>query len=186
MAKIHYSVENLKINLLGNDDLIDLEKFFCGEQELDDFFHHEMVECVRHKYLAAYSLRLGDELVGLFTLMNDALLIIGNTDKEDFLEDLKWEAGESDVDFFSMQSSFPVINIGHLGISKNWQGNDLGTIVVEYVAYTFSNYHNAGCQFLTVDAIKKSNVLNFYHKNKFFCQTVRDTADKTRRMYRIL
>ncbi len=145
-----------------------------------------MIECVHHKFLAAYSLKLNDELVGLFTLMNDAVMISGHADKEDFLEDLKWETDESDIDFLSKQTSFPAINIGHLGIAKLWQGNDLGTIVIEYVADTFSKYKNAGCQFLTVDAINKPSVLRFYSKNKFFCQTMKDMASNTRRLYRIL
>lgn len=186
VAKIPFSVDDIAISLMSPDNMPDLSGFSCGEESLDDFFHHEVMTCILHKYMAAYALHVKGELVGVFTLMNDALMIVGSDEKEDFIDDLQYEVDESDVEFFSRQTSYPAINIGHLGISTKWQGHDIGSIIITYVAETFDSYDRAGCQFLTVDALNNPRTLKFYVKNRFSFQTSRDQYKSTRRMYRIL
>lgn len=164
----------------------DLSAFSCGDETLDDFFHYEIYGCIIHKYLAAYTIFHKEELIGVFTLMNDALMIASSDEKQDFLDDLQYEVHESDVDFFSQQTSYPALNIGHLGISTKWQGNEIGSIIIKYIVNTYANYKSSGCQFLTVDALNNSSTMRFYMRNGFNCQTTSDIASTTRRLYKVL
>lgn len=175
------------INLIGENDYDRLDGFSCGEKELDDFFRYEIKSCVVHHYLAPYCASLSSgEIVAAFTLMNDALMISGEVDKDDFLDDLTYASTPVDVEFFTRQHSFPAINIGHLGIMKKYQGQGIGTAILDFLADTYQNFRQAGCQFITVDAINKPAVTRFYECNGFYFQTDRDFYSSTRRMYRIL
>ena len=118
--------------------------------------------------------------------MNDALMITGADEKDIFIDDLRFEAESETVDFFSRQSSFPAINIGHLGVSEKVQCKEIGTAIIDLVADTFTKYRQAGCQFITVDALNNSDTIRFYQLNGFSFQTNRDFYSITRRMYRIL
>lgn len=164
-----------------------MSTFCCGEDELDSFFRYEAKECVRHKFLASYcAVSNSGEIIAAFTLMNDAVILNGDTEKQDFFDDLEYNTSYDDRIFFKRQHTFPAINLGHLGVSKKHQHHRIGMSILSFIAATFSDYKQAGCQFLTVDAINKSNVTKFYCMNGFCFQTNRDFASSTRRMYRIL
>lgn len=168
-------------------DYEEMSVFSCGVKELDDFFRYEVKECVAHKYLSAYcAFTKSDGIVAVFTLMNDAIMIDLEDEKTDFFDDIRLEEDSSVVDFFKRQSSFPAINIGHLGTSIDFQDNGVGMFIVEFVAGTFSQYRQAGCQFVTVDALNNPRTVNFYLNNQFNFQTNHDLYSATRRMYRIL
>lgn len=103
-------------------DYENMSAFSCGVKELDDFFRYEVKECVERKYLSAYcAFTESDGIVAAFTLMNDAIMIDSEDEKTDFFDDLRLEEDSSVVDFFKRQSSFPAINIGHLGTSVDFR-----------------------------------------------------------------
>ena len=188
MEKTPSSDIDFFVKLMNDSDLENMSEFSCGVKELDDFFRYETKECVRHRYLSAYC-GVSDstnEIIAAFTLMNDALMITGADEKDIFIDDLRFEAESETVDFFSRQSSFPAINIGHLGVSEKVQGRGIGTAIIDLVVDTFSKYRQAGCQFITVDALNNSDTIRFYQLNGFSFQTNRDFYFITRRMYRIL
>lgn len=169
-------------------DYENMSAFSCGVGELDNFFQHEVEECVKRHYLSAYCAFLDSgEIVAAFTLMNDALMIPSQTEKKDFIDDLQDEVDDADiVEFFNRQSSYPAINIGHLGTSVKYQSKGIGTAIIDLVAETFAEYRQAGCQFITVDALNNCKCTKFYNANGFSCQTNSDASFATRRMYRIL
>ena len=47
-------------------------------------------------------------------------------------------------------------------------------MIIEFVAGTFAQYKQAGCQFVTVDALNNEGAIRFYLKNLFNFQTNRD------------
>ena len=172
---------------MDSADYEHLSAFSCGVKALDDFFHFEVKECVRRHYLAAYAVVLDSgEIVAAFTLMNDALMIGSQTEKEDFIYDLRFDTDEDVADFLNRQSSYPAINIGHLGILKEYQGAGIGSMIIDLVVSTYSEFHQSGCQFITVDALNNPRTTKFYYMNSFCFQTNRDMNSSTRRMYRIL
>ena len=177
----------IKVRLMTDADFEKMSTFTCGVEELDNFFHIEVRECMQRHYLAAYSVFIDSgEIVAAFTLMNDALMIRSESEKEDFIDDLRFETTEDFVDFLNRQTSYPAINIGHLGTSTRFQGLGIGTMVIDLVAETFAAHSQSGCQFITVDALNNSATTKFYCSNYFSFQTNRDMTSHTRRMYRIL
>lgn len=67
-------------------DYENMSAFSCGIDKLDNFFQYEVKECVRKRYLSAYCVSLNSgEIVAAFTLMNDALMISSQIEKEDLL-----------------------------------------------------------------------------------------------------
>ena len=187
MERTLFSDIDFQIRRMTEADYENMSGFSCGVEELDDFFRHEVKECVDHRYLSAYCvLSRNEEIIAAFTLMNDALMIGSQDERKDFFDDLRWDVGDNIVDFFKRQTSFPAINIGHLGTSVQYQNNGIGMIVIAFVTTSFSNYHNAGCQFITVDALNNPRTLRFYCNNGFSFQTNRDMYSATRRMFRII
>lgn len=168
-------------------DYENMSAFSCGVEELDRFLCYEVKECVNYRYLSAYcAYSSTNEIIAVFTLMNDALMIGGQDEKEDFFYDLRLDVEGDRFDLFKCQSSFPAINIGHLGILVNHQNQGIGTAIIDFVAATFCQYRQAGCHFVTVDAINNNRTIKFYLANGFSFQTNRDMYSSTRRMYRIL
>ncbi len=177
----------IQIRLMNDADYENMSAFSCSVKALDDFFHFEVKECVRRRYLSAYTVFLDSgEIVAAFTLMNDALMIGSQTEKEDFIDDLKLETDEDVVAFLNRQSSYPAINIGHLGILECYQSMGIGSMIIDLVADTYAKHRQSGCQFITVDALNNGRTTKFYRKNSFGFQTNRDSTSPTRRMYRIL
>lgn len=177
----------IQIRLMTDADFEKMSAFSCGVKKLDDFFHFEVKECVRRHYLSAYSVFINSgEIVAAFTLMNDALMIGSKDEKNDFIEDLKLETDEDIVSFLNRQSSYPAINIGHLGTLNKYQNLGIGSLIIDLVAYTYANHQQSGCQFITIDSLNNERATKFYCKNSFGFQTNRDSTSPTRRMYRIL
>lgn len=186
-GKTHCLDIDFQIRLLTENDFESLSSFTCGVDELDYFFRNEVKECIKYHYLSAYCAFLNSgEIIAAFTLMNDALMIANPYEKEEFIEDVKFETTEDIVDFFSRQTSYPAINIGHLATSIKYQGHGVGSAIIDLVAETYANDSRAGCQFITVDSLNNPNTNKFYTKNLFFNQTDKDSTRPTRRMYRIL
>lgn len=172
---------------MNDADFDKMSAFSCGVAELDNFFRHEVRECSIRHYLSPYCVESkAGEIIAAFTLMNDSLMIRDTCEKDDFINDLRFETESDKVDFFIRQTSYPAINIGHLGVSINHQRNGIGMSIIALVANTYANYTQAGCQFITVDAINNQDTIKFYQTTGFSFQTNRDFYSSTRRMYRIL
>lgn len=178
--KIRYSVSDLSISPVTENDVHSFSEFYCGVEKLDEFFHNEVVLCSKYNYLVPYKCTLNStgEIVGLFTLAND-VLALEHEDRVNF-PNLSQEYDH----IFCIQSSYPAINIGHLAVRESMQSRGIGSFIVNFVAATFANMRISGCQFITVDAINRLRTTNFYElKLGFNFQTVSDLNADTRRMY---
>ncbi len=184
--KIQSSDIDIRINKLTEEDIEKLSSFSCGNDKLDDFFHNEIYICSKYHYVSAYCVKdvQSDEIVAVFTLANDAVVIGDvNDDLEDFIQMSALRINEEYLPVFKQQTSFPAINIGHLGTRADLQSKGIGTKVLDFVLTTFINYDIAGCQFITVDSLNNEKTNKFYMKNGFSNQTNNDMTHDTRRMY---
>lgn len=177
VEKTPFSDSELNISRLEGDDFNDLKDFSCGTECLDQFFHNEIELCAKYKYLSPYCAKIGDEIVGVFTLAADALML-ETDDKEDFPN-----MNEEYRDIFPLQTSFPAINIGHLGVKSGLQSKRIGEQIVRFVVATFSQFNGAGCQFITVDSLNNPRTNKFYSRLGFYNQSNNDSTKPTRRMY---
>lgn len=61
--------------------------------------------------------------------------------------------------------SYPSVKIGRLAISKDLQGQSLGTYLLKFIKMYFVSGNKTGCRFVTVDAY--NDAVSFYLKNGF-------------------
>lgn len=178
--KTLFSVEDLQISHITEGDYKSLSNFSCGNEEIDNFFHNEVWLCSRYSYLIPYkcTIKSSGIIVGVFTLANDTL----NLEYEDKI--CFQEVAPEYSEIFIRQTSYPAINIGHLGVRSDMQSIGIGRFIVEFVRMTFASSRIAGCQFITVDALNNHRTILFYtDKIGFEFQTLGDLGHHTRRMY---
>lgn len=85
--KTPFSAIEFNILPLADEDKAAIQAFSCGCQELDDFFHHEVFLCARYGYVAAFCAKNNKgEIIALFTLANDAIVLSSTYEKQDFVE----------------------------------------------------------------------------------------------------
>lgn len=183
--KIQSSDIDISIDKLLREDLEQVLSFSCGCEELDKFFHEEIYLCSRYHHVSAYCAKntSNDEIVAIFTLANDSVVIDNVEDREDFVLESKAQISDEYISTFKRQTSFPAVNIGHLGVHKDMQSKGIGQKILDFVLYTFSEYNTSGCQFITVDSLNNSRTNKFYARNGFINQTDNDRHSPTRRMY---
>ncbi len=178
--RILFSPDDVDFSLLKEEDFTSIHSFKCGVEEIDDFFHTEVRLCAKYHYLFPYKcvLRSTGEIVGLFTLANDVVLL----EYEDKIEYLDYRHEYSDI--FLRHTSYPAINIGHLAVKYDLQSRGIGQLIVNFVAASFANQTISGCQFVTVDALNVPRTIDFYQlKLGFEFLTLNDLGHHTRRMY---
>lgn len=183
--KIQYSEIEISIERLKEENSEELSSFSCGVDELDNFVHHEILICSRFHYLSSYCVRnvANGEMVAVFTLANDAVILGNSDDRKDFIEQSSCKISDEYVPIFQKQTSFPAVNIGHLAVRKDVQSRGIGEKVLDFVLNTFISYDVSGCQFITVDSLNNSRTNNFYQRNGFINQTDMDAYEPTRRMF---
>lgn len=177
---------DIKISSFTSSDTNDLKSFCCGCEKMDNYIRLNLSVCDENRYVSTYIVRLisSNEIIAIFTLANDALIIQSHGDKEDVVSENDIIANSSYVEYFLEQSSFPAVNIAHLAVSQMWQSQDVGTKILDFVINTFANFKASGCQFITVDALNNHRVMKFYTvKNGFTPLTVCDMNNSTRRLY---
>ncbi len=177
---------DIKISSFTPLDIDELQSFCCGCKEMDDYIRLNLSVCDENRYISTYIVRhiSSNEIIALFTLANDALIIQSKEDKEDIIAENPIIAESSYVDFFLKQTSFPAINITHLAVDEKWQSRGVGRIILDIIICTYVKYRPSGCQFVTVDAINESRVTKFYTvDNGFTPLTNCDMYKTTRRLY---
>ncbi|WP_455623795.1 GNAT family N-acetyltransferase [Parabacteroides sp.] len=183
-GRIQSSDIEFKILPLSEEDQDLLKSFSCGCKELDNFFHNEVFICTKYCYVSSFCAKNNDgEIIALFTLANDSIVLDSSYEKNDFLIDVSDYINEEYQFIFGKQSSFPAINIGHLAVRSDYQCKHIGKDILDFVTATFSDYKIAGCQFITVDSLNNPRTNKFYMTNGFCLQTDNDSTLPTRRMY---
>ena len=190
VGKTLFSVSDIGIERLNEEDRNDLSSFSCGEKEeneiLNKFFHsNDLYLCDKYHYYSVYVVRQKStsSLLAVFTLANDSIGLLSHEDKKDLQEEVCYDVAEDYNEIWNQQTSFPAINICHLGVSNQYQSLGIGTILIQIILKIFTKYDASGCQFVTVDSLNNSQTNNFYLKNGFSNLSNSDIKDSTRRMY---
>lgn len=190
VGKIQFSVSDISIERLSKEDKEDLSNFSCGvdekENKLNDFFHSDnLFLCDKHHFCSVYIVRQKStsSLLAVFTLANDSIGLLSQDDKKDLQEDVCYDVAEDYSKIWNQQTSFPAINICHLGVSSRFHSAGIGSMLIKLILKTFAEYNTSGCQFVTVDSLNNPRTNNFYQKNGFSNLSNSDSTALTRRMY---
>lgn len=130
-------------------DIFSGASFFVGDEDIDDFINNDAQRHHARKMAVTYSLQLdGDNSIfAFFSLQNDSIKI-------------------SDYDDFPYKT-FPAVKIGRIDVAKAYQGQGIGSMLLDMVAELMCTENRTGCRFVTLDAYNKQNVIAFYEKNGF-------------------
>ena len=136
--------------------------FDCGDSDLNDFFNNDAIHYQNQLLGQTYFFRTikTDEIVCAFSLSADSL-------KTYFLPGSRRKKIKEYIPHEKSLQSYPALLIGRLGVSTDWNGQGLGSQLINYIRYfCLSKYLYLG-RFLVVDAYNSPDVLNFYQKNDF-------------------
>ena len=137
-----------------------INSFYCGDSDLDDFILNE-ASLYRNSLLSVhYVMEEEDNFVAFFSLSNDKISI------HDFENKTKFNRFRSRK-FVNKKriKSYPAVKIGRFAIDSKFQGNGIGSILLDFIKGYFLVDNKTGCRFITVDAYKSA--ISFYEKNGF-------------------
>lgn len=140
--------------------------FCCGDEDLDDFFRHDVFLYEEELLGKTYCWINRDnqhEIVAIATLSYDGI-------KTYTLDRPSRNALQRNVPNQKRHRSYPAVLIGRLAVSKSYQGNGLhvGTQLMEVLKYWFVDENNkAACRYMLVDAYNTEFTINYYLKNGF-------------------
>lgn len=143
----------LRIERLSERNSHTTESFDCGVQDLNEFIKEDALKHQKEKIAMTYLCFHGNDLVGYFTWLTDAIEIKGDDKKVFETMDMGYR-------------TYPAIKIGRMAIDKRYSGRGIGKFLVKIVisnVLLFSKY--IGCRFVTVDAYP--NAKDFYKKIDF-------------------
>lgn len=155
-------IEKYDIQKFTDDD-ISIMGFDCGDEDLNDFIKNE-VHLYRNQLIAMpYVLTEKnkiDRVLAYFTLSNDKIAVT------DFPSNSQFNKFKREN--FSKEKylrSYPSVKIGRFAISKELQGQGVGSRLLRMIKMYFLADNKTGCRFITLDAYRGAT--NFYKKNGF-------------------
>lgn len=92
-----------------------------------------------------------------------------------------WVVNSKTVGFLSLSND--AVKIGRLATTVALQGSGVGTEILDYLKYWFTDNNKTGCRFIVVDAYNNDKTINFYLKNGFSFSIENDSEDKTKLMF---
>jgi GNAT superfamily N-acetyltransferase len=153
------------------------DDFDCGDADLNDFFRTDLIHHENQLLTKTYSftpvearITNGFAPVALISFCNDAIRLKNIEDKIELPEGKRYP-------------SLPAVKIARLGVDKAYQGQDIGTSLINIVKRLFLSENRTGCRILTVDAYNDGRVTRFYEKSYFSFVTEKDLKKQTRAMF---
>ena len=160
--------------LLGIDDERDTA-FDCGNDDLNEFFFKDSRLVCGQLIAITYAWIENEQTLAYFSVSNDA--IARQVDKA------AYNRASRHVPNKKRFTTLPAVKIGRLAVDRRFHSNGIGTEILNFIKYWFTEGNKTGCRFIIVDALNKTETLKFYSKNGFLFLTSKDEADKTRLMF---
>ena len=172
------------INLLKDCKLLTVSEenmissFDCGNEDLNDFFNNKAF-LFKEQLLAMTCFFRHEEsckVVCAFSLSPNAL-------KAKDLPNNRQKKVKQLVPREKTLQSYPAFLIGRFGVSQEFNGQGIGSQLMNYIkGYCIDKFPDF-CRFLVIDAYNSPSVLGFYQKNNF--STVFSTEEQEREAYKI-
>jgi GNAT superfamily N-acetyltransferase len=156
--------EKCMISLLDGETMSRSEPFSCGDDDLDDFFHHSTDNYRKQQLGNTWCYLLAENpkvIVCAFTLCNSSMDVrhLPGSRKKKVIADIPRE---------KHLSSYPAILVGRLGVNQNFRKKGIGSELLGFVCSIATGSRNwSSCRFLTVDAYNTAATKNFYETNGF-------------------
>jgi len=144
--------------------IISRKEFDCDDSDLNDFFINESLNYSQELMGKTYCFTLDENssnIVCAFTVSNESIkrLLLPNKIKNRISRKIPNQ---------KRIKNYPAVLIGRLGVNKEFQGNKIGTELMNFIkAWFIDDQNKTGCRFLVVDAYNNERAINYYKKNEF-------------------
>lgn len=137
-----------------------IKSFYCGDDDLDDFILNEAVSYCDSLLSVNYIMERDNNPVAFFSLSNDKISVHEFDDRTHFN---RFRSRK----FVNKKriKNYPSVKIGRFAIENKFQGNGIGSMLLDFIKAYFIIDNKSGCRFITVDAYKTA--IPFYEKNGF-------------------
>ena len=150
-----------------NPDTDVLKPFDCGHADLNGFLLETSGDIPNataydQQLLAATYVVEDDDshaILAYFSLLHDKL-------EREFVNPTNWNRVSRKIPNSKRRSSYPALKIGRLAVSREHSAQGLGRHILRFVEAMYLMNKQAGCRFITVDAIPSA--VDFYKKCNFF------------------
>jgi GNAT superfamily N-acetyltransferase len=153
------------LSIATQEKLAECEPFLCNNNDLNNFFAHDVPAFQRKLLSKTYVFCLKKKphkIVSAFTLSNDSIRInnkVPEEDKKKFLEET--ELSEKNL------RRYPSVLIGRLGTNREFEDQGYGSAVMDFIKLWFRIGSKTECRFIIVDAYNNPRTLHYYQKNQF-------------------
>ncbi len=151
--------------------------FDCGDPDINDFLKDDAINFCNSLLAVSYGFINPDtkDLVAYFCISNDSLIDKGDRSI--------WNKLNRGINNSKRRKEYPSVKIGRLGVSVNYQGENIGDQILDFIKGWFAFDNKTGCRFILVDAYNKPKVISFYQRNEFNFLTKSDEGQETRIMF---
>lgn len=148
--------------------------FDCGNSDLNEFLLNDAKHYADNLLAVTYLLETDVQTIAFFSALNDKISVqdVSNS---------RWKKFKKAFPAGKQFKSYPAVKIGRFAVDQSYNGKGLGTALLDYIKVLFITNNRTGCNYITVDAYKKS--IPFYQKNDFIFLTEIDRSADTRLMY---
>lgn len=179
------------MKIVKTKDVQILKGFTCGIPIMDNFICQGLQRSMDHGYCCTYAVVDGNCVAAMFALSFDSV-DLDSDDKEELSEGIS-SAGTPQVSFdyedtFYSKRRYPALDIAYLAVATDYKGKHLGSAIVKEIAKMAAEQDFAGCQFLSVEALKTKDysAVGFYQKCGFTPNELPNPNKDTLRMFKTL
>ena len=137
-----------------------LKDFDCGNKDLNDFLLYDSKRYLESRLAVTYIIECDKNIAGFFSVSNDKLTV-----RE--VNKSAWRRVKQLFTHRKHRSDYPAVKVGRLAVDRRYQGNAIGSDILNFIKNMFVYNNRTGCVFVTVDALREA--LPFYIKNNFRC-----------------
>jgi|WetSurMetagenome_2_1015567.scaffolds.fasta_scaffold802711_1 hypothetical protein len=168
-------IKNLKIERLNSTH--DLKDFKCEIDDLNDFLINDAILHQKELLTVTYLFNIDLKLVAFLSLSNDTV------HEELFPSKNSFKLFRKTLPEPKRYRHLPAVKIGRFGVNSNYNGQGIGSQIIDIVKNSFTINNKTGCRFITIDAYNNPKTLSFYQKNGFEFFKGTDKEQDTRAMY---
>ncbi len=152
-----------------------LNKFDCGDQDLNEYFKKDALLHKEALISQTYYLKAAEEIdfpVALIDLCNDSIRLKKFADTPNLAENKRYPF-------------LPAVKITRLGVYLPFQSHGIGSHLINMIKQLFITRNRTGCRFITVDAYNNEDqkAIKFYQRNGFQHFSGKDKNKQTRAMF---
>ena len=163
------------MNVIPLTPNVNVAGFDCGDSDLNSFLLEDAMHFFEKRIANTFILEDEGKIVAYFCLLNDKVSRLEITNS-------RWREFKDTFPDGKHFRSYPSIKIGRFAVSSNYQGHDIGSLLMDLLKdQLIEEQSSSAFRFITVDAY--ISAIPFYEKNGFKLLKEKDENEYTRLMF---